>query len=77
MNKPCIAIALSAIALTAHSASTEIHTEDVELFYKIYDAAGGHPTAEQLQRDYLLRSTPRLEDAWPRCLAFASESMSR
>jgi hypothetical protein len=53
MNKPCIAVALCAIALTARSASTEIHTEDVDLFYKIYDAAGGHPTADQLQRDYL------------------------
>jgi hypothetical protein len=53
MDKPCLAIALCAIAFTAHGASTEIHTQDVELFYKIYDAAGGHPTAEQLQRDYL------------------------
>ena len=26
---------------------------DVERFYKLYDATGGHPTAEQLQRDYL------------------------
>ena len=38
-------------APTAQSA--EIHTGDVDRFYKIYDAAGGHPTAEQLQRDYL------------------------
>lgn len=30
-----------------------IYTEDVDRFYKIYDAAGGHPTAEQLQQDYL------------------------
>lgn len=30
-----------------------IRTEDVELFYRIYDAAGGHPTAAQLQHDYL------------------------
>jgi hypothetical protein len=34
-------------------ARPEIHIEDVERFYKIYDAAGGRPTAEQLQRDYL------------------------
>jgi hypothetical protein len=46
-------IAAVAIATTTHSAAPEIHTEDVDLFYKIYDAAGGHPTAEQLQRDYL------------------------
>jgi hypothetical protein len=30
-----------------------IHIEDVERFFKVYDSAGGHPTAEQLQRDYL------------------------
>jgi len=46
-------IAAVAVATTTHSAAPEIHTEDVDLFYKIYDAAGGHPTAEQLQRDYL------------------------
>ena len=53
MQQSFIFIALSAIAFTAQSATTEIHTEDVDLFYRIYDAAGGHPTAEQLQRDYL------------------------
>jgi Predicted Zn-dependent protease (DUF2268) len=30
-----------------------IKIEDVARFYKLYDAAGGHPTAEQLQRDYI------------------------
>jgi len=30
-----------------------IHLEDVDSFYKLYDAAGGHPTADQLQHDYL------------------------
>lgn len=30
-----------------------IQTDDVTLFYKVYDAAGGHPTADQVQRDYL------------------------
>jgi hypothetical protein len=29
------------------------YREDVERFYKIYDAANGLPTAEQLQRDYV------------------------
>jgi hypothetical protein len=47
------AVASIALCVQANSAGTEIHTEDVDLFYKIYDAAGGHPTAEQLQRDYL------------------------
>jgi Predicted Zn-dependent protease (DUF2268) len=37
----------------AQTPTPEIHTEDVDRFYKVYEAAGGHPTAEQLQRDYL------------------------
>jgi hypothetical protein len=53
------AFACAAISCTAHGASApsapspEIHIEDVERFYKIYDAANGRPTAEQLQRDYI------------------------
>lgn len=31
----------------------EIRTSDVALFYKLYDAAHGAPTAEALQRDYI------------------------
>jgi hypothetical protein len=46
-------IAAAALATKAHGAAPEIHTEDVDLFYRIYEAAGGRPTAEQLQRDYL------------------------
>jgi hypothetical protein len=30
-----------------------IHLEDVDSFYRLYDASGGHPTADQLQHDYL------------------------
>src|ERR1700735_5216035 len=30
-----------------------IRIDDVARFYTVYDAAGSHPTAEQLQRDYL------------------------
>lgn len=37
-----------------------IHTEDVDRFYRIYDAAGGLPTADQLQRDYLDRGSDGL-----------------
>jgi hypothetical protein len=46
-------IAFAAIGTAVQAAAPEIHTEDVDRFYKIYDAANGHPTAEQLQRDYL------------------------
>jgi hypothetical protein len=53
------AFARVAILSTAHVAnassvpSPEVHIEDVERFYKIYDAANGHPGAEHLQRDYI------------------------
>jgi hypothetical protein len=46
-------IACAAIAKTVQAAAPMIHTEDVDRFYQIYDAASGHPTAEQLQHDYL------------------------
>lgn len=56
-------VAVSSIALAAPSKSfvvkaietktIEIKTDDVARFYKVYDAAGGHPTADQLQHDYL------------------------
>jgi hypothetical protein len=34
--------------------------DDVARFYRIYDAAGGHPTADQLQHDYLDRGSEGL-----------------
>ncbi len=34
-------------------AGPAIHTEDVTRFYRVYDAAGGHPGVDQLQHDYL------------------------
>lgn len=37
-----------------------IHTEDVDRFYKVYEAAGGMPSAESLQRDYLDAGTDGL-----------------
>ena len=33
--------------------SPVIEIDDVARFYQVYDAAGGHPTAEQLQHEYL------------------------
>jgi hypothetical protein len=35
------------------AAEPVIETGDVERFYEVYDAAGGRPTAEALQRDYV------------------------
>jgi hypothetical protein len=40
----------------------QILTEDVERFYRIYEAAGGHPSAQQLERDYLAPGTPGLHE---------------
>jgi hypothetical protein len=48
-----VLVSATALAAQAQSTSPEIHTEDVDRFYKVYEAAGGHPTAEQLQRDYI------------------------
>ncbi|MFC6979966.1 DUF2268 domain-containing putative Zn-dependent protease [Microbulbifer taiwanensis] len=45
---------------TANSGAI-VQTEDVDLFYRVYNAAGGRPTAEQLQRDYLDRGSDGLE----------------
>jgi hypothetical protein len=65
MNRILFAIgafACAAISATAQSAAPTpttpsvgpvIHIEDVDSFYKLYDATGGHPTADQLQHDYL------------------------
>jgi hypothetical protein len=40
--------------------SPVIHIEDVASFYKLYEATGGHPTAEQLQHEYLDPGSPGL-----------------
>lgn len=37
-----------------------LETADVDLFYRLYDASGGHPTAAQLQEDYLLAGSDGL-----------------
>ena len=56
------ALACAAISGAARSATSTasgapsgpvIQIEDVDRFYKVYDAAGGHPTADQLQHDYI------------------------
>lgn len=37
-----------------------IYTEDVTRFYRVYDDAHGHPTARQLQREYIDPGSPGL-----------------
>jgi predicted Zn-dependent protease DUF2268 len=42
------------------STAPVIETADVDRFYKVYGAAHGHPTAEQLQRNYIDDGSPGL-----------------
>ena len=44
---------LAMTAALATAGEPAIHTEDVDRFYALYDSTAGHPTAEQLQQDYL------------------------
>lgn len=57
----CLAMACaSQSASSAQPAAIEIRTEDVIRFYSLYEATGGHPTADQIQRDYLDAGTEGL-----------------
>ena len=50
----CMIVGLSSASFAAHLPDgPAIHIEDVAAFYKLYDATNGHPTADQLQHDYL------------------------
>jgi hypothetical protein len=42
--------------------SPDIRVDDVERFYAVYDAAGGEPTAEVLQADYLDKGSAGLAE---------------
>lgn len=44
----------------AAAPSVQIVTSDVSTFYRIYDAAVGHPAAETLQRDYIAAGSDAL-----------------
>ena len=44
---------LNATPAVATRAGPKILTQDVDLFYRVYDAAGGHPSEAQLQHDYI------------------------
>ena len=53
MTRLVIAIALLTIGIGAAAEAPAIHTEDVTRFYQVYEAAGGHPTSDAIQRDYI------------------------
>ena len=50
---PASTAAQAARAADDGASTPMVVVDDVTRFYRIYDAAGGHPTADQLQRDYL------------------------
>ncbi|SNT00022.1 Predicted Zn-dependent protease [Sphingomonas laterariae] len=65
-----------AFALTgAAPRGPEIHTEDVTRFYAVYDAAGGTPTATQIQQDYLDKGTAGLAE-FARLRRFSGERIA-
>ena len=54
-------LAGSSASMAAHLPDSPIiHIEDVAAFYKLYDATNGHPTAENLQSDYIDPGSPGL-----------------
>lgn len=67
MKRAALLFRLTPLALLAAAApqpaqGPEIRTDDVARFYALYDAAGGKPTAEQLQRDYLDKGSAGLAE---------------
>lgn len=66
MKTPSLAaVAVLALATAAAAAAARgpvIRTDDVTRFFQVYDAAGGHPTADQLDRDYLAPGSEGLHE---------------
>ena len=55
-------VCIAGASATAAPKGPEILTSDVTRFYEVYEAAGGRPTAEQLDRDYLAPGTAGLHE---------------
>ena len=62
VNAASAVLFLLAAAAAPTDIRPEIVTDDVDRFYVVYDAAGGRPTAEQLQRDYLDEGSDGLDE---------------
>jgi len=60
-----LAAAIAAASAVGAPAATEIRTTDVDLFYRLYDAAHGAPTAESLQHDYIDAGSPGVRQFVP------------
>ena len=52
--------ALACLSLNAQTSAIDILTEDVDRFFRVYEATAGRPTAQQIQREYLDRGTAGL-----------------
>jgi hypothetical protein len=48
-----LALVLTFLAATTAQAAPDIRIDDVALFYQLYDSTAGHPTADQIQQDYI------------------------
>lgn len=66
MRRLAILAVLSTLVPAAANAEggrePDIRTADVDLFYRIFDAAAGHPTAAVLQRDYIDGGSPGVRE---------------
>ena len=56
-----LALAVLMNATASFAVEPQIDVRDVDLFYRLYDAAGGKPSAQQLQKDYLDQGSPGLK----------------
>jgi len=71
-----IALAASPAA-AAGRGEAEVRTSDVDLFYRVYETAKGHPTAEALQRDYLDAGSPGVREFIPERILSAERLAQR
>jgi hypothetical protein len=63
VNKSLLASILAVLCpLGALATEPQILTDDVTRFYALYDASGGRPTAEQLDREYLAPGSDSLRE---------------
>lgn len=81
MSRLAILAALAALAsapaLAAGKGEPDIRTSDVDLFYRVYEAADRRPTAEVLQRDYLDAGSPGVREFIPERILSAERLAKR
>jgi len=60
-----LAVAVATASAVGAPAVTDIRTTDVDLFYRLYDAAHGAPSADTLQHDYIDAGSPGVRQFVP------------